>query len=142
MSTPTRLALAAITLIAPAFAPAFAQDTIGTLQVEGRVMTSTGGEFAPATSGAPVVAGEQIMVAEGSRATVQLGNGNVLTYDAPGVYTVQLPGIAPPAPAGTAVASAAPVGLGATGVIIGAAIVGGALIASDGDDEPDAPVSR
>lgn len=142
MSTPTRLALAAITLIAPAFAPAYAQEAIGTLQVEGRVMTSTGGEFVPATSGAPVVAGERIMVSEGGQATVQLSNGSVLTYDAPGVYTVQLPGIAPPAAAGTAVASAAPVGLGATGAIIGAAVIGGALIANDGDDEPDAPASR
>lgn len=140
MSTPTRLALAAITLIAPAFAPAYAQDAIGTLQVEGRVMTSTGGEFAPATSGEPVVAGERIMVGEGGQATVQLSNGTVLRYGEPGVYTVQLPAVAPPAPAGTAVASAAPVGLGATGVIIGAAVVGGALIANDDDD--DAPISR
>ena len=140
-STPTRLALAAITLIAPAFAPAYAQESIGTLQVQGQVMTSTGGEFAAAASGEPVVAGERIMVGEGSQATVQLSNGKVLTYTQPGVYTVQLPAAAA-ATAATATQVASPaVGLSATTIAIGAGLAA-ALVVSTTDSDDDTPVSR
>jgi hypothetical protein len=136
-TTPTRLALAAITLIAPAFAPAYAQETIGTLQVQGQVMTSTGGEFAAAASGEPVVAGERIMVGEGGQATVQLSNGTVLSYTQPGVYTVQLPAAAA-ATAATATQVASPaVGLSATTIAIGAGLAAAVVVSTnDGDDTP------
>lgn len=137
MKTPIRLSLAvaAITAIA---APAFAQEATGTLQVQGTVMTSTGGEFASATSGQAIQAGERIMIGEGGSASVTFANGAVVNYTVPGVYTVQLP------VAGVPVASAGGAGTAASvGITAGAAVLGAAAIESSGDTvEPDHPVSR
>src|SRR5690606_25374448 len=58
MKTMLRAATAAALLGAASLAPALAQETIGTMQVNGTVMTSTGGEFVPAASGEAIQAGE------------------------------------------------------------------------------------
>lgn len=138
MKVPARLALAvaAITTIA---APAFAQDVIGTLTVnQGTVMTSTGGEFASASSGEAIQAGERVMVGEGGSASVTFTNGAVVDYTAPGVYTVQMP------VAGVPVASAGGASTTATAAIIaGTAVLGAAAVEANGDNvEPESPVSR
>lgn len=138
MKVPARLALAvaAITTIA---APAFAQDVIGTLTVnQGTVMTSTGGEFASASSGEAIQAGERVMVGEGGSASVTFNNGAVVDYTAPGVYTVQMP------VAGVPVASAGGASTTATAAIIaGTAVLGAAAVEANGDNvEPESPVSR
>ena len=138
MKTPIRLALtvAAITAIA---APAYAQEAIGTLTVnQGTVMTSIGGEFASASSGEAVQAGERVMVGEGGSASVTFTNGAIANYTAPGVYTVQMP------VAGVPVASAGGASTAATvGIIAGAAVLGAAAVEANGDSvEPEQPVSR
>lgn len=138
MKVPARLALAvaAITAIA---APAYAQEAIGTLTVQqGTIMTSNGGEFASASSGEAVQAGERIMVGEGGSASVTFANGAVVNYTAPGVYTVQMP------VAGVPVASSGGMSTAATaGIIVGTAALGAAAVEASGDTvEPEAPVSR
>ena len=141
MKVPTRLVLAVAAITA--IAPAFAQEAIGTLQVQGTVMTSTGGEFASATSGQAIQAGERIMVGEGGNASVTFSNGAVVNYAVPGVYTVQLPAVATAA-TGTAVGTAGGASAAATvGVIVGAAALGAAATDQMGDEvPPDQPVSR
>jgi len=93
MKTMLRAATAAALLGVASLAPALAQDTIGTLQVNGTVMTSTGGEFVPAASGEAIQAGERLMVGEGSSASISFSNGAVVEYTAPGVYTIQMPAL-------------------------------------------------
>lgn len=127
------------TAIAALAMPAFAQDTIGTLTVtQGTVMTSTGGEFASASSGEGIQAGERIMVSEGGSASITFTNGAVVNYSAPGVYTVQMP------VAGTSVGSAGGASAAATaGIILGTAALGAAAVDQMGDEvAPDRPVSR
>jgi hypothetical protein len=137
MKTLAKVVLA--TVISALALPAFAQDTIGTLSVQqGTVMTSTGGEFATASSGESIQAGERLMVGEGGSASVTFTNGAVTNYTVPGVYTVQMP------VAGTPVAStggASPAM--SAGIILGAAVLGAAAIEAMGDEvPPDRPVSR
>lgn len=137
MKTLAKVVLA--TAISALALPAFAQDTIGTLTVQqGTVMTSNGGEFATASSGESIQAGERIMVGEGGSASVTFTNGAVANYTAPGVYTVQMP------VAGTPVASAGGASPAMTaGIVIGAAVLGAAAIEAMGDEvPPDHPVSR
>jgi hypothetical protein len=137
MKTLAKVVLA--TAVAALATPAFAQDTVGTLSVnQGTVMTSTGGEFASASSGEAIQAGERIMVGESSSASVTFTNGAVVNYTAPGVYTVQVP------VAGTPVATSGGASSAATvGIVLGAAVLGAAAIESMGDDTPpDHPVSR
>ena len=129
------------------FAPAQAQDVIGTLTVnQGTVMTSTGGEFASATSGQPIQAGEQIMVSEGGSASVTFNNG-VVTNLSTGVHTIS--GIPAAAGAGATAGSVGTAGgasaAATAGVIAGtaAAVAAANEAANDGDDAaPDQPVSR
>jgi hypothetical protein len=100
-------------------------------------MTSTGGEFASASSGEGVQAGERLMVSEGGSATVDFTNGAVVNYTAPGVYTVNLPAVGAPVPttSGSAASSA--------GIVLGAAVLGAAAVEEIGDDvPPESPVSR
>ncbi len=70
---------------------ASAQDTAhATLRVDsGRVMTSQGGEFATARSGQLVAAGNRLMVAENSAATVIFSDNCQRQYSAPGVYAIE-----------------------------------------------------
>src|SRR5690606_12794575 len=89
MKTLGKVALA--TALAGLMAPAIAQETIGTMQVNGSVSTSMGGDFIPAASGEAIQAGERIMVGEGSSASISFTNGAVVEYTTPGVYTVQMP---------------------------------------------------
>lgn len=146
MKTMLRVATAAALLGAASLAPAFAQDTIGTMQVNGTVMTSTGGEFVGAASGEAIQAGERIMVGEGSSAQITFVNGAVVNYTAPGVYSIQLPAVAA---AGTATtvgsAVAANTGFIALAGVIAAAGVGSS-VADDNEDLVDGlqppPVSR
>jgi hypothetical protein len=101
-------------------------------------MTSTGGEFASASSGAGIESGERLMVSEGGSATVNFTNGAVVNYTAPGVYTVTVPAPAAVATAGSGMSPAA-----SAGIILGAAVLAGAAIDQMGDKtEPDHPVSR
>lgn len=144
MKNPMRLALAVLVLAASALAPAMAQDIVGTLQVEGTVMTSNGGEFAPANDGQAVAAGERIMVAEGGRASVTLADGTVINYTTPGVYTVQLPAAAASGIATTTPVASPAAGVG-TGAIVAAAAVAGAVIIGSGGgggDNDAPPISR
>ena len=59
MKTQIRIAFAALLLAAMSLLPAFAQESVGTLQVNGTVMTSTGGEFVPAADGQAVTEGSR-----------------------------------------------------------------------------------
>jgi hypothetical protein len=139
MKTPIRLSLAVAAITVIAAAPAFAQEAVGTLQVQqGTVMTSTGGEFASAVSGQVVQAGERLMIGEDGRASVTFANDMVVNYTVPGVYTVQVP------VAGSPVASAGGAGTATSiGITAGAAALGAAAIEASGDTvEPDHPVSR
>lgn len=143
MKTKLRLAAAAAILGAAAFVPALAQETIGTMQVNGTVMTSTGGEFAPAASGEAIQAGERIMVGEGSSATISFSNGAVVEYTAPGVYSIQMPAATMTA-AGSAALTPAELGfIGFAGVV---AASGAAASALDDDEDlvdgAQPPVSR
>lgn len=140
MYKPTCLALAAATLmVAPAFAPAMAQESIGTLQVEGRVMSSSGGTFALASTGDAVVSGQRILVGEGGQASVRFADGSVVRYTEPGVYTVEMPASAANATAGEV--GSPPPGLAPATLIAGAAVAGAVILSSGGDDD-DPPISR
>jgi len=86
----TKLKTLLTTAVALALAgPAFAQNNAITLQVNaGQVMTSTGGEFVPAASGAALVPGEKLMVTAGASATAVYPNGAGINFTVPGVYTI------------------------------------------------------
>jgi hypothetical protein len=138
MKSPFRFVLVLTALAA--VAPVQAQDApIGTLTINsGTVMTSTGGEFASASSGEGVQAGERLMVSDGGNATINFTNGAAVTYTAPGVYIVNLPIVGAPV-AGASTASTATT----VGTILGAVITGTAAVESVGDDTPpESPVSR
>lgn len=85
LSAPLSLTLAAITLVA---APASAQDLTATLQVDGEVMVSTGGDFHDAVDGQPILPGQRIMVGDGASATVRFSQDCKRTYSQPGVYPI------------------------------------------------------
>lgn len=145
MKSPIRFALALVA--ASLFAPAQAQEVIGTLTVnQGTVMTSTGGEFASATTGQAIQAGEQIMVSEGGSASVTFSNG-VVTNLTTGVHTISgIPAAAGAGATAGTVGTAGGASVAATaGVIAGtaAAVAAANDAANDGDNEtPDQPVSR
>lgn len=128
--------LATVLLAAAAFsAPAFAQDSSITLRVDsGTVMSSTGGEYASATTGASLSVGEKIMVNAGSSATAIYDGGCTVSFNAPGVYQVP----AECTKAGWANSGHAN-GMNAA-IIVGAAVLGAAAIESMGD-EPVGPLS-
>ena len=70
MTTRFRFVFAAVLVAALSLLPAFAQQAVGTLQVNGTVMTSTGGEFAAAADGQSVTEGTRLMVGENSSASI------------------------------------------------------------------------
>ena len=145
MKSHIRFALALVAAFL--FTPAQAQEVIGTLTVnQGTVMTSTGGEFASATTGQAIQAGEQIMVSEGGSASVTFSNGVVSNFTT-GVHTISgIPAAATAGVATTSVGTAGGASAAATaGVIAGtaAAVAAANEAANDGDDAaPDQPVSR
>lgn len=120
--------------------PAMAQDNVATLRVDsGSIMTSTGGEFATAGTGAPLIEGERVMVAEGAIATVVYPSGCTRQYAEPGVYVV-------PDDCNVAGVAAAGVDWKSAGLITAGVGVGAAILANQ-DDSPDTapsapPVSR
>lgn len=145
MKSPIRFALALVA--ASLFAPAQAQEVIGTLTVnQGTVMTSTGGEFASATSGEAIQVGEQIMVSEGGSASVTFSNG-VVSNLGTGVHTISgIPAAAASGIATTSVGTAGGASVAATAGVIAATVAATAAAveeADDGDNEtPDSPVSK
>ncbi|MEO5565595.1 MAG: hypothetical protein ABIR05_02905 [Luteimonas sp.] len=89
------LILAALGVVG--FGPAYAQDAPdvvpadpdASLQIEqGTILHSTGGEFANASPGMLLIKGDRIIVTEGSRATVEVGNKCRPEFRDPGVYAV------------------------------------------------------
>jgi len=140
MKTLGKVALA--TALAGLMAPAIAQETIGTMQVNGSVSTSMGGDFMPAASGESIQAGERIMVGEGSSASISFTNGAVVNYTTPGVYTVQMPAAVGTTVAGsTALTPAEMTFIGFAGLVAASGIAASAL--DDDEDllEGEPPVS-
>jgi hypothetical protein len=85
--------IAATALVAGmAFSLHAQEKSIGMLTVgQGTVMTSTGGEFNPATTGQMVNVGDRIMIAEGSTASVAYPGCTTVRFTEPGVYTINEP---------------------------------------------------
>lgn len=150
----TSLIAAALFAFAAA-APAYAEDPAPTLQVDsGTVMTSQGGEFVTAASGASVAPGTRIMLAENSSATVTYANGCSAVISAAGVHAVPAVCQAGTGQAGTgqaAVGTTAATGTqwaSAGWLFLGTAVVAAGLseIGGDGDPLPSEvtppPVSR
>jgi PKD repeat protein len=103
-------------------------------------MTSNGGEFASASTGEGIQAGERLMVSEGGSATVDFANGAVVNYTAPGVYTVNVPVVGA---AGAGVGAGAASTTATVGTMLGAAALGAAAVEESGDTvPPEWPVSR
>lgn len=139
MKTLGKLALA--TALAGLMSPAFAQETIGTMSVNGSVSTSMGGDFIPAASGESIQAGERIMVAENSSAQIAFTNGAVVNYTAPGVYSIQMPATAGVVSMSPGVLTPAEMGfIGFAAVIAAAGIA--ASVADDDEDLLGPPISR
>lgn len=127
--------LVAASLALTASAAASAQDGTATLRVDrGNVMTSQGGDFAPAQSGQALASGERLMVSEGSAATVTYGNDCSRSYTTPGVYTVEK----------DCKKSAVADDDMTNWTMVGAIGLGAAVLAASvsGDDEDAPPVSR
>jgi opacity protein-like surface antigen len=139
MNALIRPLLAVALLAAAAFAPAMAQEVVGTLHVvDGTVMTSSGGEFKTATDDQKLHVGDRVMLSDNAKATFTYDNGLVLHYESPGVYTVTMA----PAATQTGVAATGGSNFGTVATILGAALVGAAGLDSMGNVEPDRPVSH
>lgn len=129
----TALLVASVAFAAPAFAQQ--QNDSIVLHIDtGSAMTSTGGDYATASSGQAVVVGEKVMVNAGSSAVAIFKNGCRVEFRQPGVYTV---------PAECRAAGWANNG-GASGsnalIITGAAVLGAAVLGSS-HNEPVGPLS-
>jgi hypothetical protein len=142
--------------------PAAAQDLTGTLQTQGTVMVSTGGDFVQAVDGQPVAAGMRLMVGEDGSATVEYGPDCRRSYTEAGTYTL-VPARcgdndrkqddesrredarehAPEQPGQGAIAGGNGSLAAQLGIIAGATVAGAVAIEQSGDPvEPDHPVSR
>lgn len=145
MKNPLRIFSAVLLLTAMSLLPAFAQEVIGTLQVDGTVMTSTGGDFVTAASGQAVQAGTRLMVADGGSASITFQNGAVAAFTEPGVYTVNMPVGLVSGSAASPVGSASVIAANA-GFIGFAAVIAASGIASSTLDETEDlvgdPISR
>ena len=126
-------------------APAFAQDGgSATLRVDvGSAMVSNGGEFVSASSGTQVTAGNRVMLAEGSRATLVYPNGCTQPLSSAGVYGVPATCVAAAGSSGAATAATG-VDAGGIGIVAGVAAAGAAALATMDDVEyvEPPPVSR
>lgn len=128
----------AVSLATTASFAASAQDSVGaTLRVDrGRVMTSHGGEFATAQSrGQVVAAGNRLLIAENSAATLIFSDGCQRPYTTPGVYTIER--ICTP---GDAVAGGASSFDAAGAATVAAFRVGMATILHDMEQSDDVPL--
>lgn len=126
----TKLAAVLLAASAAFAAPAFADDSGITLRVDsGTVMSSTGGEYASANTGKPLVVGEKLMINAGSSATAVYEGGCTVVFQYAGVYEVprECNRAAAFFPSGSNGMAAA--------VIIGAGVIGAAVIGSQ--DEVD-----
>ncbi len=122
----TKLAAVLFAATAVFAAPAFAQDSSITLRVDsGTVMSSTGGEYASANTGKPLVVGEKLMVNAGSSATAVYDDGCTVEFKEPGVYEV--PGECKKA---AWINNGGNNGMNAA-IIVGAGVIGAALINSE-----------
>lgn len=131
----TKIAAALIAAAAAFATPAFAQDPVSaTLQVEsGSIMTSNGGEYASASSGQSLAAGQKVMVNAGSTGFLTYGNGCKIKLDQPGVYTVPSECNAIPGKSGGSSAMNA-------GIIAISALVAAGVIENE-DKTPNGPLS-
>lgn len=141
------LAVAALSIAA--FSPAHAQDQdpAPTLRVDsGTVMTSQGGEFVSAASGATVTPGTRVMLAEGSTASLVYANGCTASISAAGVHAVPAMCQATGSQAAIGAGTAAGVDWASAGwLFLGTAVVAGGLASMDTESAPDEippPVSR
>jgi len=131
MNKSASLLFAASILFLAIPAAAADQDPAATLRVDqGSVMTSQGGEFATAQSGQGVVAGERLMLAEDSVATLAYADGCQRQFSAPGVYVVEAE-----CRKDTAVA------WGDAAKVAGGVAIGAAVLANMDETDPP-PVSR
>ena len=121
----TKFAAVLLAASAAFTAPAFAQDSSITLRVDsGTVMSSTGGEYASASTGKPLAVGEKLMINAGSSATAVYEGGCTVEFNEPGVFEV--PGECKKAAWAN---SGHGNGMNAA-IIIGAGVVGAAIINS------------
>ena len=82
--------LVAVSFALGVAAAASAAETTATLSVDsGTVMSSQGGDFAPAQSGQALASGDRLMVTEKSSATLRYADDCVRRYSVPGVYVVE-----------------------------------------------------
>ena len=125
-------------LLACAF-PALAQDsaasdqTVAILQIKsGQAALSTGGEFAPVASGQRVEPGYRVMLMEGDSVRLVYDNDCDVTYNQPGVYTVEhdCTPVAAMARGNTGVIA---------GVVAGAVLIGAAAGGGGGSSTPPPP---
>ncbi len=131
-----RILLAVATMFSATIATG--QETQVTLQVEsGTVMTSRGGPFAPAASGARLNAGDRVMLSDQRSVRLLYGDGCSRELTAPGVYAV-----APTCAAGTVAASGGSVGLRTGALITGVAVAGVIAVVADAHDDDAQPISR
>ena len=143
--------LAAALLAGMAFASAHAAEGVATLRVErGNVMTSTGGEFVTARSGAQLVEGERLMLTDGASASVVYDNQCSEPYTAAGVFVVDAVcnsmGAVETATGAVATAAVGPAGIGSSGLIaagsIAAGVAVGAAILDNMEEVPAPAISR
>ena len=134
---------AAALLLALGVSPVFAQDTVkpDSIVLEtkvGSVMTSTGGDYQSAAPGKQLVEGESMMLNDGAKATVvyYYDNGDrkcVEHYAGPNTYIID-----------DSCTKAAWIPNDSPGksafVIVGAGVIGAAILASM-DDVPPGPIS-
>lgn len=140
----TSLIAAAAVFALAAIAPAHAQDAPPTLRVDsGSVMTSQGGEFVSAASGAQVTPGTRVMLADNSSASLVYANGCTASISAAGVHAV--PAVCQVGASQSAVGAgtAAGVDLASAGwLFLGTAAVAAGLSQMDDGDPLPPPVSR
>ena len=134
---------AAALLFAACAAPAFAQSAPDRIVLEskaGSVMTSNGGAYETAATGKLLAQGESMMLNDGATATVvyYYDNGDrkcVENYAGPNTYVID----------DSCIKAAAWTGSGSPGksalVILGAGLIGAAVIESMGEDVPVGPLS-
>lgn len=140
MKTITKISAAL--LVSALAVPAFAQNAPDRIVLEskaGSVMTSTGGEYATAPTGKPLVTGESMMLSDGAKATVvyYYDNGDrkcVEHYAGPNTYVIDDRCV----PAAVWARTGNPM---ASGLIIAGAAVLGAAILDNMDKVPVGPLS-
>ena len=123
--------------------PAMAQDiaVTATLRVQGPVMVSSGGEFATASDGQPIVAGQRIMVGDNASATVNYGQDCKRSYESAGVYTIE-PARCDKRNRKDDQSSQGHPAVTTAAVALGAAVAMAAVIQDREESPPDHPISR